>query len=281
MATLFSLNQEISTSKNYGADPDPPSSFPRGVFLSSFNKQTKPHGGEEKTSGSGIAKHIILERDYIRRLAMIVLKSSIKTPWLGVKLGIWEGLWLNLVNRQQWRVHEQNRTLPSNPAAWFSENFCILGEAGGKAISLLFRFQSFFLHAVMHFWILSRSVCFSPFLSSFPRVVWKVADFSTPHQLWTEHHSFHRAPPLFTDELSDSWGRNRVSAPQESLWESTPPWVIHLNSLNCRKSNILNLKSIPAWPSLTLCLYLLWKFSLISNTRYRFSLANSPFLFHF
>lgn len=170
---------------------------------------------------------------------------------------------------------------PKQPCCLIFREFLHLrGGWGGKAISLLFRFQSFFLHAVMHFWILSRSVCFFPF-SSCPRVVWKVADFSTPHQLWTEHHSFLRAPSLFTDELSDSWGRNRVSAPQESLWESTPPWVIHLNSLNCRKSNILNLKSIPAWPSLTLCLYLLWKFSLISNTRYRFSLANSPFLFHF
>lgn len=48
MATLFSLNEAISTSQNYGADPNPPSSFPRSIFLSSFNKQTKHHRGGEK-----------------------------------------------------------------------------------------------------------------------------------------------------------------------------------------------------------------------------------------
>lgn len=53
----------------------------------STNKQNLTEEGK-KTSGSGIAKHIILERDYIRRLAVIVLKSAIKKPWLGVKLGI-------------------------------------------------------------------------------------------------------------------------------------------------------------------------------------------------
>lgn len=134
----------------------------------STNTQTKTSQRrlEKKHQVQELAKHIILERDYIRRLAVIVLKSAIKTLRLCVKLGIWEGLWLNLVNRPQCRVHEQNLTLPSNPAAWCSENFCIFREVGGKAISLLFWFQSFFLHAVMYFQSLSYSICFSSFLLS-------------------------------------------------------------------------------------------------------------------
>ncbi len=154
---------------------------------------------------------------------------------------------------------------PKQPRCLICREFLHLKGGWGKVISLFFRFQSFFpafYHAFLNPFPLSL---FFPF-SSFPRVVWKMADFSTPHQFWTEHHSFHRAPPLFTEELSDSWGRNRVSAPHESLWESTPPRVIHLNSLNCQKSNILNLKSIPAWPSFTLSLSALKVFSHFKHT---------------
>lgn len=179
-----------------------------------------------------------------------------------------------------------SRTAPSQetPAAWFSEHFCILGEAGRKAISAVL-ISLFFLHAALHFQILSGSIRFLLF-PSFPLFVQKVADFSqsyTPVAL-NEGRKVLRASRTIERRLLG--GGNRVSAPQETLWESTQPWAIHPNSLNCRKSNILNLKiytrmTFSHSASLSaLKVSSTTPDSLISNTPYRFSLQPILALFY-